>query len=102
MPKISVTRNRVKVHVGALWKIYDVHPERFTDFRSPDVGRPGKTQRIACKYRGKWKHFGWSFHKSQVRKTKKTLIVTDLSAMVILKGMQRRKDLVGYRLILRR
>lgn len=101
MPKVSTTKNRVIVHVGDLWKEYDKNPEDF-EFRIQDTGRKGYSQRMACKRKGKWKTYAWTFSKKQVFPRKRTLYVHDDSAWKILSSLKKKGDLKGYRLVDRR
>lgn len=100
MPKVKEWKraNRLIIHVGELWKQYDKHPEQF-EFRQHDVGRKEFTYRIPCKYRNKWHTYAWSFLKSQVSKSDRTLICKDKSAYDILSKMKEKGDLKGYKVI---
>lgn len=98
MPTISESKNRIIVHVGDTWKKYEKQPELF-EFRVHDIGRPGKTQRLATKYRGKWQTYAWSFTKDQVKKIKKRLFVYDTKALKLLIGLKREGELKGYSVV---
>lgn len=95
MPKIFESRNRIAIHVGDTWKKYEKQPELF-EFRLHDIGRPGKTMRLAVKYRGKWQTYAWVFTKDQAKKIKRRLLVYDKSALRILQGLKEKGELKGY------
>ena len=96
MPKIKETENRIIVHVGDIWNTYDISKLKF---RTHDVGKPSNTLRIGCKVpHGKWHTYAWSFLKTQVSKSARTLICKDKNAYDILNKMKEGGDLKGYRL----
>jgi hypothetical protein len=103
MPKIYETINRVRIHTGPYWRKYKQIPELFEDWRVHDVGRKGKSQRLAVKVRGKWVNYGWSFDKSQVKfnPRTKTLTVYDRKAYEILMSLKAKGELKGYKIIKR-
>ena len=92
MPKVKETRNRIIIHVGDLWKKYHKHKNSFI-FRIHDVGRKGKSERIAVKYRGRWRTYAWSFSKDQVVKVGRNLLVYDDKAYDIIKKLKSSGDL---------
>jgi hypothetical protein len=102
MPKIYSTDNRVRVHIGNLYREYDRNPKAFT-FRIHDVGRKGYTYRVSAKYKGRWVTYAWDFSKEQVswNPKAKTLTVMDRKAYEILKGLKDKGELKGIRLIRR-
>lgn len=93
MPKISTSDNRIKIHVGNLWK----KKKQMEEFKVKDIGRVGYSQIILCRYKGKWQTYAWSFLKSQVSKSGRTLICKDKNAYDILSKMKEGGDLKGYK-----
>ena len=92
MPKISTSNNRIIIHIGNLWK----KKKQIDEFKIKDPGRVGYFQIILCNYRSKWHTYAWSFLKSQVSKSGRTLICKDKNAYDILMKMKEEKDLKGY------
>ena len=102
MPKIKLTKNRIVVHVGDLWKKYHRSKNKKAwTFRIQDVGRSKHSERIAVKYRGKWRTYAWSFSKEQVKKKGRTLIAKDPKAYEILKRLKKMGELKGYKIVRR-
>ena len=99
MPKVKVTKNRVVVHVGDLWKKYKQGAKM--EFRVHDVGRRGKSERIAVKYRGRWYDYAWSFDKEQVKVKGKKLVCYDPKAYEILAYLKKSGDLKGWKVCIR-
>ena len=103
MSKVTETKNRIVVHVEKLWQTYDTKYGRENfEFRVHDIGKKGYTERIAVKYHGKWHTYAWSFLKSQVSKSGRTLVCKDKSAYDILFKMKEKGDLKGYKVEFRR
>ena len=100
MPKIKETKNRIIIHVGDYWKKYRKRKETFK-FRIHDVGRKGKSERIAAYIKGKWVTYAWSFSKDQVVKVGRNLLVYDDKAYDILKKLKSSGELKGYKIIRR-
>jgi len=102
MPRIYETANRVRIHVGNYWKLYDEHPELFEEFRVHDVGRKGMSQRISAKIKDiGWVTYGWSFSKDQVRydHDKKILYVFDKNALDIINKLKAQGEIKRVKLI---
>ena len=100
-PKISETKNRIVVHIAKIWQTYDTKYGRENfKFRVHSVGRKGYTNRIAVKYHNKWHTYAWSFLKSQVSKSGRTLICKDKKAYDILSKMKEGGDLRGYKVVM--
>ena len=102
MPKVVVTPNRVRVHIGNYYKLYDKHPEMFKEFKRHDVGRNGYTYRVACLINGEWRTYAWEFAKHvqvDFNRKSKTFIVYDRKAYNILKQLKEQGELKGYRLL---
>ena len=99
MPKVTETENRIIIRKGDIWNTYDINK---LTFRNHDVGKPSNTIRVACKIpRGKWHTYAWSFLKSQVSKSGRTLICKDKNAYDILSKMKEKGDLKGYKVVRR-
>ena len=97
MPKVTETENRIIIRKGDIWNTYDTNKLKF---RTHDVGKSSNTLRITCKVpHGKWHTYAWSFLKSQVSKTGRTLICKDKSAYDILSKMKEKGDLKGYKVV---
>ena len=98
MPKITETENRIIVHIGNIWKKGKKYHKDY-DWRVHDIGRKGFTQRIIVKWANKWHTYAWSFLKSQVSKSNRTLICKDKNAYDILSKMKEKGDLKGYKIV---
>jgi len=101
LPKIKVTKNRIRIHVGNWWKKYKRNPDLFEEFRIHDVGREQKSERVSAKVKGKgWITYAWDFDKSQVEKVGKTLIVKDQKALEIIQKLKQQGELKGYKILI--
>ena len=95
MPKIKESKERILIHVADIWKRKYIAG---WNFRWHDVGKKGRTLRMACQIPNKgWQTYAWSFLKSQVSKSGRTLICKDKNAYDILKKMKDGGDLKGYK-----
>jgi hypothetical protein len=95
MPKIKESKERILIHVSDIWKRKNISG---WNFRWHDVGKKGGTMRMACQIPNKgWHTYAWSFLKSQVTKSGRTLICKDKNAYDILFKMKEGGDLKGYK-----
>lgn len=105
MPNVVVSPNRVRVHLGNYWQLYDKYPERFKNFRRHDVGRDGYTYRMTVQFKrdGEWKWitYAWEFSREQVEYDSKSkrFIVYDRKAYYILRNLRDEGYLKGYKIV---
>lgn len=96
MPKVEMTNDNIKIHVGDLYKKNEKAKKVLTKFRHHNIGLNSKSKRVSVKYRNKWKLYSYIFSKGQVTLEKRTLVVTDKKTLNILLRLKEKGDLKGY------